>query len=230
MTPKKPTKPELGRGSTQPPVLLLHGLARTKLSMAGLGRALRRAGLRTLAHTYPSRQAGVVALADAVAAWIVATHGDGEIDLVTHSLGGVLARHLSGRVALRRVVMLAPPNAGSDLARALQEFGPFGWLYGPAGRDVAEGKGWPDALAAEVGVIAGTRSPSLGNPTSWVSAPFFGDDRPNDGTVAVDETHLPGMVDFATVDASHTWIMNDPRVQAMVVRFLAEGRFAPTSK
>lgn len=210
------------------PVLLLHGLARTHLSMAGLGRALRRAGHPTWARTYPSRRRGVAELADAVAGWVRDELGDVEVDAVSHSLGGVLLRHMHERVRLRRVVMLAPPNTGSDLARSMQDFGPFGWLYGPAGADVQRHEGWPTALGAEVGVIAGTRARTLANPIGWLSSSLgvFGADRPNDGTVAVDETHLAGMVDFATVDVSHTWIMNDSKVQAMVLHFLEHGRFA----
>jgi hypothetical protein len=75
-------------------------------------------------------------------------------------------------------------------------------------------------------VIAGTLARSPGNPVGWLSSALgvFADAGPSDGTVAVAETPLPGMVDFATVPASHTWIMNEPAVRAMVVRFLAQGR------
>ncbi|MEY3014399.1 MAG: hypothetical protein RIT45_3134 [Pseudomonadota bacterium] len=213
---------------SRPPVLLLHGLARTRVSMAGMARFLEGQGYRTFAHTYPSRRHGVAELAEQVAEVALRELGPGPIDAVTHSLGGVLARQMAGMLPLRRVVMLAPPNAGSDLARTLEGFGPFSWLYGPAGRDVARAEGWPDAIRCEVGVIAGTRAPSLGNPVSWLSRGIgvFGADRPSDGTVAVDETHLPGMTDFATVHASHTWIMNHPEARQMVQRFLEHGRFA----
>jgi hypothetical protein len=47
----------------------------------------------------------------------------------------------------------------------------------------------------------------------------------NDGTVAVDETKLPGMADFAEVDATHTWIMNAPSVHRLVCDFLLSGKF-----
>jgi hypothetical protein len=33
------------------------------------------------------------------------------------------------------------------------------------------------------------------------------------------------MTDFAEVDATHTWIMRDPRVHELVVRYLRDGRF-----
>ena len=59
-----------------------------------------------------------------------------------------------------------------------------------------------------------------------MSSRRFPPSTPNDGTVAVDETRLPDLRDFATVDATHTWIMNDSRVQAWVAEFLRTGRFS----
>ena len=57
---------------------------------------------------------------------------------------------------------------------------------------------------------------------------FFAAGEPNDGTLAVDETALPGVTSFATVDASHTWIMNDRRARELIVRFLSgDDDFAP---
>lgn len=213
---------------TAPPVLLLHGLARTHLSMGAIAADLRAHGRRVWLRTYPSRRLGVPALAETVAGWVATDLGAGPFDVVTHSLGGVLARHLAGSVPLRRVVMLAPPNAGSDLARSVGDIALFRWIYGPAGRDVQDAAAWPDLRDVEVGVIAGTRGRSVANPISWVSSALgvFGPARASDGTVAVDETKLPGMADFLQVDASHTWIMRDPVVLAAVRRFLERGRFA----
>ena len=74
-------------------------------------------------------------------------------------------------------------------------------------------------------VIAGTRSLALSNPTSWTVGRRFPPGVANDGTVAVEETKLPGMADFAEVDATHTWIMNAPIVHRLVCDFLARGKF-----
>ncbi|MCO4762625.1 MAG: alpha/beta fold hydrolase [Myxococcales bacterium] len=219
--------PQEAMTPTNPPVVLLHGLGRTQLSMAGMARFLRRHGYHTWMRTYPSRRLPVRDLAEIVGQWIIDAHQGRPVHVVTHSLGGILVRHLPKTVPLARVVMLAPPNNGSALAAALDDFGPFSMLYGPAGQDVARAQlaDWP-LPHAPVGVVAGTRASSLGNPVSWLSGRMrvFGPERPNDGTVAVDETRLPGMVDFAEVDTSHTWIMNDPRVRNMTLRFLQEGQ------
>jgi hypothetical protein len=98
------------------------------------------------------------------------------------------------------------------------------WFYGPAGVELADGAAWP-APPAPFAVIAGTRGLALTNPTSWTFGRRFPADVAHDGTVAVEETRLPGMDAFAEVDATHTWIMNDPRVHRLVASYLTDGSF-----
>ena len=147
-----------------------------------------------------------------------------ELACVTHSLGGILVRHMGERVPFTRVIMLAPPNQGSRMARVAAAVPPLRWFYGPALAQLRDPKDWP-ALSVPFAVIAGTQKLGL-NPTGWLTAParIFEPGEPHDGTVAVSETHLRGMVDFATVAASHSFIMDHPQVRAMILRFLAEGR------
>ena len=210
-----------------PLVVLLHGLARGHGSMARLGKALRAAGFDTVSRTYPSRRHSLSYLAGEVAEWIVEHAGDRPVSAVTHSMGGVIVRHLHDpRIRWERIAMLAPPNRGSQLAAGLVANPVFRWYYGPAGAELANGSTWP-APPAPFAVIAGTRSLALTNLTSWTMGRRFSRDTPNDGTVAVEETKLPGMAAFAEVDATHTWIMNDPRVQALVIRYLRDGVFEP---
>lgn len=209
----------------RPTVVLLHGLARTHRSLAGLRRHLERAGFPTWGRTYPSRRLSIAAAADEVAGWIARDVPAGRpLAAVTHSLGGILARHLAARIPFTRVVMLAPPSQGSRIGRAFRDRALYRWLYGPAGQELGEPEragAWPP-LGAPCLVIAGTRARAAGNPTSWVSrrGPWFAPGEANDGTLAVEETRLAGAVDFATVDATHTWIMNDPAARELVLRFL----------
>jgi len=121
--------------------------------------------------------------------------------------------------------MLAPPNQGSQLAAGLIGNPVFRWYYGPAGAELADGSRWPSP-PAPFAVIAGTRSLALSNVTSWTLGRRFPAGTRNDGTVAVDETRLYGMAAFAEVDATHTWIMNDARVEALIVSYLRTGRFS----
>ncbi len=209
----------------KPLVVLLHGLARGHASMSELGTHLVAEGFEVFGETYPSRQQSLVELAAGVTEWIVQRAGDRPICAVTHSMGGVLVRHLHDpRLHWHRIVMLAPPNQGSQLAAALVDVRLFRWFYGPAGAQLADGSQWP-MPPAEFAVIAGTRSLALTNVSSWTVGRRFPAGTANDGTVAVTETALPGMAAFAEVDATHTWIMKSLRVKQLVVRFLRNGTF-----
>lgn len=193
--------------------------------MARLGKALRAQGFETWSRTYPSRRHSITYLAAEIAEWIVGEAGDRPVSAVTHSMGGVIVRHLHDpRIHWQRIVMLAPPNRGSQLAAGLTANPVFRWYYGPAGAELADGSAWP-APPAPFAVIAGTRSRALTNVTSWTMGRRFGAQTRNDGTVAVDETRLPGMAAFAEVDATHTWIMNDIRATTLAVAFLRDGLF-----
>jgi alpha-beta hydrolase superfamily lysophospholipase len=208
-----------------PLVVLLHGLARGPRSMARLAAHLAGRGFDTWSQPYPSRSEPLTAIAPAVANAIARAAAGRPVSAVTHSMGGIVARHLHDpRIAWQRIVMLAPPNQGSRIARDLAANPMFRWFYGPAGRDLADSRGWP-APPAPFAVIAGTRARALTNPTSWTAGRRFPPGTANDGTVAVAETRLDGMADFAEVDATHTWIMNDARVHDLVVRYLRDGRF-----
>jgi hypothetical protein len=211
-----------------PTVVVLHGLARTAVSVSGLRRHLERAGFATWAPTYPSRSATIAELSDELVERIRGDL-DGELAAVTHSLGGLLVRHMARRLPWRGVVMLAPPNHGSRLALAFRDHPLYRWFYGPAGGELAAPPlpdGWP-APPRPFAVIAGTRGTSPANPARWLkrARAALPSEVPSDGTVAVEETRLEGMADFATVDATHTWIVNHPEARRLVVRFLEKGRF-----
>jgi pimeloyl-ACP methyl ester carboxylesterase len=194
----------------KPTVVFLHGLARSHRSLASLRRAVERAGYPTWARSYPSRRLDLAALADWLAQSIREDLGERPLFGVTHSLGGVLVRHLAQRLPWRGVVMLAPPNQGSRVAAAFKDNPVFRWYFGPAGQQIERAEGWP---APPGWLIRGLR--------------LLPPDEPSDGTVAVSETRLEGMADFATVAASHAWIMNHPQVPELVLGFLERGRFPP---
>jgi hypothetical protein len=210
----------------KPLVIILHGIGRRRGSMARLGRYLRARGFDTASCTYPPRRRSIAYLASEVTEWIADRAADRPVDAVTHSMGGVIVRHLhDARIHWHRIVMLAPPNRGSQLAAALHTNALFRWYYGPAGAELADSSNWPRP-PAPFAVIAGTRGLALTNPTSWTMGRRFAPGIAHDGTVAVDETRLDGMAAFAEVDATHTWIMNNPRAQSLIVRYLKRGSFA----
>lgn len=208
-------------------VLLLHGISRTALSMRPLERALRGVGYATLNPTYPSRRRSLIELADGLAPLVrsFAASDDGPLHIVTHSMGGLVARALLGRhrpERLGRVVMLAPPNAGSEIADLLHRNPLYRRWFGPAGAQLVTRR--DEALSSllgsadfELGVIAGTRSLY---PLGSLLLP-----RPNDGRVSVAATCLDGMADHLALPVSHPLIVRDREAIRATIAFLRDGQF-----
>jgi len=208
-------------------VILLHGLARTRRSMRPLAVFLARRGYAVVNVGYPSRRYPIETLAHSAIPPAVATlrrQRVGTIHFVTHSMGGILVRAFLAREPLPelgRVVMLCPPNQGSELADRLSGFAWFRALLGPAACQLGTGpEQLPSCLrpaAYPVGILIGNRpAPGL--------ARFF--PGPSDGRVSVDRAQLTGMDDFLVMPCGHALIMRHRAVQEQVAAFLATGRFA----
>lgn len=211
-------------------VIILHGLGRTNRSMKKMANALSEKGYVVVNSGYPSTDMPIEQLAEQyLAPEIEKQQALGRsICLVTHSMGGILARAYLARhpdAPVERIVMLAPPNQGSELIDQLKDRKMFRYVMGPAALQLSTA---PEVLVQTLpvpdvptGIIAGSRSL---NPISSLMIP--GDD---DGKVSVVRTQLPGRTPeaayFLTVPCTHTFLMNDPQVIDQTLAFLEQGTF-----
>lgn len=211
-------------------VVLLHGILRTPRQMRRLERRLEADGYTVHNIGYPSTKLGLSAIVEHVHraltlpdAGLAAARA---VHFVGYSLGGLvtrayLARHRPER--LGRVVLLATPNHGSEVADALRDLPPYRWIAGPVGQELCTDQAAIADLLGPVdypcGVLAGDVPYDLLGP--------FVLPRPHDGKVSVESTRLPGMAEHRVIHAGHTFFPSNTRVIEETARFLREGRFGP---
>ncbi len=216
----------------QPPgthlVLLVHGILRSTGTFNALEKALTGAGYDAVAISYPSSRGTIEEHAEGLARLLERQEGTETVSFVTHSMGGLVVRYLldgkgawKRRIEVRRIVLIAPPNRGSAIARLIEDVPAYRLIFGEAGQQLtpAEVSRAP-ALEHPFAIIAGGKGDGSGfNPL------LPGDD---DGTVGLAETRLEGAADFLVVPEIHALISNHQETVRATIDFLKHGRFDAT--
>lgn len=211
-------------------VILLHGLARTDLSMKAMASALNNDGYYVVNHHYPSRKQTIKELAEQEIPKALSKCPENvqKIHFVTHSMGGILLRQYLSKVSIAgidKVVMLGPPNQGSEVVDKLSRYEFFKIVNGPAGLQLGtSAQSTPNSLGAwpknsgDLGVIAGNQSINV-----FLSLLIPGD---NDGKVSVKRTMLEGMSSHKTMATTHPMMARNKGVIKQVKTFLKSGEFS----
>jgi triacylglycerol lipase len=205
-------------------VVLLHGLARSSKAMNKIEKTLEKEKYRVINVDYPP----IEQLTEEIFRTIEPKIKDMEtVHFVTHSMGGIILRqYLEDHELpnLGRVVMLAPPSRGSEVADKLGEVFLYKWINGPAGNQMGTGA---DSLPIklkpptfELGIIAGDRSI---NPLLSILIPG-----PDDGKVSLARVKPAAFTDYVQLHATHACVMRNQTAIRQTVHFIKHGAF--TSK
>ncbi|MGD9598974.1 MAG: esterase/lipase family protein [Steroidobacteraceae bacterium] len=203
-------------------VFFIHGLFMTGAEATPLRRLLaRELGARTHAFAYLATAERPEVIAARLARKLDAIAARDTVHLVGHSFGGLIALRAvaaADRTPRGRIVLLGTPTAGSGAAAALARVPILHFALGRSGAVLRSPADCP-AASCDIGVIAGSRAAGLGR--------FFAHfTEPNDGTVAVRETELPGAADRIVLPVSHTGMLLSRRVARETAQFLRYGRFS----
>ncbi len=205
-------------------VVLVHGLLMRGFGMYVLGRFLNKAGYEIYLYDYPTTRRQIAGHGRDFLKYLERLHTENPgrpINLVTHSLGGIITREVLNinpgpdispileQKIIRRIVMVAPPHRGSDIAKFLSEKFPFtSVLIKPLEELSSSPEAYVNLMPVpekkvEIGIIAGTY----------------------DGKVSLDSTHLECEDDHHIIPSSHTIILYRTATKKAVLNFLREGRF-----
>ncbi|MFN4161670.1 MULTISPECIES: alpha/beta fold hydrolase [unclassified Stenotrophomonas] len=201
-----------------PPVLLLHGIWNARAWVGPLAWRLRARGFSVDTFGYSSVFGGPDV---AVPQLLERLRNSGPVSLVGHSLGGLVALEALRQqpdLPVSRVVCLGSPLRGSGTARSLAEHG-WSLALGRSSELLLDGlPAWEGR--ARVGLIAGSVPHGLGSLLGAIG-------EASDGTVALDETQLPGLADHCVVPASHSGLVFSPEAARQTAAFLRDGHFCP---
>lgn len=205
-------------------IVYVHGLWLTGLEGGLLRRRLaRQLDAETHAFSYASVKSNISVNAETLGQFLSEIRAD-TLHLVGHSLGGLLILKLFERGAVERlppgrIVLLGSPLSGSRAALNLARL-PLGKML--LGRGVHEELLTPRERRwrghRELGVIAGSWGVGLGKLVGTRG-------EPNDGTIFVDETRLPGISQHLVMPVSHTGLPFSKSVARQAGAFLDSGKF-----
>lgn len=216
-------------------VILIHGLHQTAWIMHPLAKRLQAAGFDTHQYGYRSMRDNIETNSALLNSWLEKNHHlDQPIDLVGHSLGGLIIRDFVveyPKWQIGRCVTLGTPHMGSVCADYIWHLTPA--VVGRSYIDSLDGTVVPLPEHITLGVIAGNRPYGLGQlflqyhnrKLRKTENQLSADDLLHDGTVYVKETKIDTATDHIVLPVSHTGMLVDKTVAEQTIHFLQHGQF-----
>ena len=216
-------------------VILIHGLHQTTWMMRPLAKRLKAQGFATHQYSYRSMRDGIKTNSQRLHEWLSANHNpDQPIDLVGHSLGGLIIRDFLANYPkwqIGRCVTLGTPHVGSVCADYVWRLSPL--IVGRSYVDALDGTATSCPEHIHLGVIAGDKPRGLGQPflqyhnrkLNKESESAATENCAHDGTVYVSETRLDCANDHIVLPVTHTGMLVDKEVARQVIYFLENGEF-----
>ncbi|NVJ60037.1 MAG: hypothetical protein HWE27_06600 [Gammaproteobacteria bacterium] len=246
-------------------VVLFHGMARTPLSMKWIEKRLKKRQFLVVNQSYPSLKHSLPELVNLgyveQGINLCEEHHAAKISFVTHSLGGLLVKDSLLSLLKQNkfpnnidsIVMLGPPNQGSDLVPALYSYSLVEKILNQFPSTSQLIKQLSSSKNPDLGDIQNAKNEETFNyniesnsPIKDFKVPYqlgiiagtktlnpiFSKliDGPDDGKVSVQNTCSPEMVDWIAVPENHTTLLFSSSVVKQVISFLEHHEFEQSSQ
>ncbi|EOQ89874.1 alpha/beta hydrolase family protein [Leptospira yanagawae serovar Saopaulo str. Sao Paulo = ATCC 700523] len=205
-------------------VVLIHGFLRSSNHLKNLSDFLIENGYYVVSIEYESTSMSISEIADSNLSNFEEHCQNQKIHFVTHSLGGILLRSYLKKNQIKhlgKIVMLAPPNKGSEVADFLSKFKVFNLILGPV---VSQLKTDQNSYVNSLGLPNFQFGIIMGNVTIDPISSYLipGDD---DGKVSIENSKLENMNDFLLVERTHNFIVDAPEVKEAILNYFKFGKF-----
>ena len=213
--------------NTPETVIVLHGISKDNRITYLLSKRIAEAGFEVYNISYPYKHKTIQDISDFLHEKIIKLkiNKKEKLNFVGHSMGGLIIRNYIHKYQpknLHRVVMVATPNHGSELADKLKNWKIYKWKFGNVsskqlGTDQYNLDNAFGDVNYELGIIAGK---------TWLN-PIFSLILPgkDDGIVSIESTKLDGMKEHIILNFSHTTGIMSKKVAQNVIKFLKNGTF-----
>jgi pimeloyl-ACP methyl ester carboxylesterase len=207
-------------------VILLHGIARSSNHMKPIEKYLTAKNYDVININYPSTDHKIEDLIDIIYKILDQNITESKkINFIGYSMGGLVTRALIHKYRpknLNKVILLAPPNRGSEVADFFKNNFLYKKIYGKSGQELTtkDNKNLEKILGIvdyPLGIIAGNFTI---DPISSYLIP--GDD---DGKVSIKSTKIDNMTDHIVISVSHTFFPSNKNVHKQILYFLEYGSF-----